>query len=264
MRNQQRLRAGLALAAIAAALAGAGCGSSSNTDTAHIRAVDVGVNAGNAAVIVNGGAIGGKLTFGQVVAYNFIGQGTSTFGFTTDAPLKANITQPASPTLTLNIGSYYTGYLIGRSDVAGKADPRFLQTVIAGDKGAAAGYSSPAMYVIPPSGQANIRILNAAPDAGAVDVLVNGNTAFPAVAYPAFPAPSAGSATAPAVNPVTAYQPLPISSLTIQVNAAGTAKVLVPAKTIAVSGGNAYTVVVTEPTLTPAPIFGLQTVSDQP
>ena len=260
MRNQQRLTAGIAFAVIAAALAGAGCGSSSSTDTAHIRAVNFSANSGNAAVTVNGGAVDGNLTFGQTSTYNFIGQGSSTLSFTTDATLPANFTQPPSPILTLNTGSYYTAYLIGRSDAT---DARFLQTVITGDQGAAAIYAGTTIYSLPPSGLANIRVLNAAPDAGAVDVLVNGKPTpiFAAVAYPAFPS---GTSPAPAVTPVTPYLAITPNSLTVQINAAGTAKVLVPAASISLTAGNAYTLVVTEPTLTPAPTYGLQTVSDQP
>ena len=243
-----------------AAMAAAGCGSSSNTDTAHIRSVDVAVNAGNASVTVNGGAVNGNQTFGQMTGYDFVGQGLSTFGFTTDAKLMANITLPVSPTLTLNTGSYYTTYLIGRSDVAGRASPSFLQAVVTGDRGAAAEFSSPALYVAPPSGQAYIRILNAAPDAGAIDVLIDGKPAFPAVAYPILPTKVSG--TASAANPVTVYEAFSASSLTVQVNAAGTATVLVPATSLSVSSGNAYTLAVTEPTIKPT--YGVQIVSDQP
>ncbi len=258
MHKKQWLGA-VALATIAA-LAAAGCGSSSNTDTAHIRSVDVAVNAGNASVTVNGGAVNGNQTFGQMTGYDFVGQGLSTFGFRTDATLLANILLPISTTLTLNTGSYYTTYLVGRSDVAGRASSSFLQAVVTGDRGAAAEFSSPALYVAPPSGQAYIRILNAAPDAGPVDVLIDGKPAFPAAAYPALPKPISG--TTPAANPVTAYEAFSSSSLTVQINAAGTATVLVPATSVSVSSGNAYTLVVTEPTIKPT--YGVQIISDQP
>ena len=261
MRIQQRRCAGVALTVIVAVLAGTGCGSSSNTDSAHIRAVNFSANAGNAAVTVNGGAIGGNLTFGQTADYNFIGQGSSTFAFTTDAKLLPLLVFPASPTLTLKTGSFYTGYLLGRSDVAGKADPRFLQTVVTGARGAAANYSAAVPYSAPPSGSANVRILNAAPDAPSIDVLVNGKLAYAAVAYPPYPTVAADT-TVSSVNPVTAYAAVPTSSLSVQVNTAGTAQVLVPATSVSVAAGSAYTLVITEPTVTPAPTFGLQAVSD--
>jgi len=256
MLKRQQPAAFIALAAIAA-MTGAGCGSSSNTDTAHIRAVNVAPNAGSAAVTVNGGAVDGTLNFAQISTYNYIGQGDSIFSFTTTTTLPTNITIPPSPHLTLSTGSYYTSYLIGRTDVQGEADPRFLQTVVTGDRGASANYASPALYTNPPTGEANIRILNAAPDARSVDVLINGAVTYAAAAYPKFP-------VVEAVNPVTAYLPLPISGIKVQVNVAGTATVLVPATSVSVSSGNAYTIVVTEPTVTPTPTYGLLTVGDQP
>jgi len=267
MRSHQQRGAAIAFAVIAAGLVGTGCGSSSNsTDSSHIRAVNVAVNAGNASVTVNGGAIDGNLAVGQVSKYNFIGKGDSAFGFTTDVALGGLVQLRVGPTLALNNGSYYTGYLIGRTDVTNKnTDPKFLQSVVTGDRGAAANYSLSSPYAAPPSGSANIRILNAAPDAGPVDVLINGKTAYAAVAYPVFPTVPVSippGTVAPAVNPVTAYLAIPASGQTIQVNAAGTGTVLVPTSPLAISSGNVYTVVITEPTVTPTVTYGLLTVTD--
>jgi len=261
---QRRSGAALALLGAGTALGGlvsAGCGSTSTDATARIRAVDVATNAGTAAILVNSGAAGGDLTFGTVTPYNFIGQGADTFAFTTTATLPANITYPPGPTLTLNNNSFYTAYLIGRSDVNGKADPRFLQALITGDRGAAANYTGAVVYADPPSGQANVRIINGAPDAGAADVTINGKPGFSAVAYPAFPVIPLGQTTANAPAPATLYQAVPAGTLSVQVNAAGTATVLVPSTNVSVSGGNSYTIVVTEPAVTPT--YGLQTLSDQ-
>ncbi len=266
MRSLQQRGAVVAFAAIAGVLVSAGCGSSSSTDSAHIRAVNVAVNAGSAAVTVNGGAIDGNLAFGQISNYNFIGQSSSLFGFTTSVTFPAPTTLPVGPTLTLKTGSFYTGYLIGRADTAIKTtDPRFLQSVVTGDRGASASYTPSLPYTPPPAGSANIRILNAAPDAGPVDVLINGKTAYAAVTYPRFPTVPAGSTAgtpAPAVNPVTAYFAVSASAPTIQVNAAGTATVLVPAAPLAITSGNVYTVLITEPTTAPTTTYGLQTVPD--
>lgn len=267
MRSQQQRGAAIALAAITAVLAGAGCGSSSNsTDSSHIRAVNVAVNAGNASVTVNGGAVDGNLAVGQVSKYNFIGKGDSTFGFTTDVALGSLVQLRVGPTLALNNGSYYTGYLIGRTDVTNKnTDPKFLQSVVTGDRGAAVNYTLSSPYAAPPSGSANIRVLNAAPDAGPVDVLINGKIAYAAVAYPVFPTVPVSippAKIAPAVNPVTAYIAVPASGQTIQVNAAGTGTVLVTAAPFVISSGNVYTVVITEPTVVPTLTYGLVTVTD--
>ncbi len=255
----------------------AGCGSSSSSATAHIRGADFSVNGGTTGVLVNSTAVGGDLLFGQTSGFNYIGQGTSAFSFTTSAaPAGITISGtttsviPPSSKLQLNNNGYYTAYLIGRADVApltsARADPRFLQTVVAGDKGAAANYqSSPtgaaagAVYADPPSGQANIRILNAAPDAGPVDVLIGGKPAFTGVTYPVLPLGLLTDQVA-AGNPVTAYSALPSGTISVQVNAAGTATVLVPPTTLSIGSGQSYTVVVTEPAATPT--YSLATEAD--
>lgn len=250
-----------------AALLSAGCGSSGSDPTARLRGVDLSPNAGTAGVLANRYALGGDLGFGQGSSYLYAGQGVSTFGFTTTTlvPAGVTITYPVSSTLQVNNNSFYTAYLIGLAalpDVSlGKPDPRLLQTVVAGDRGAAAGYTAAAPYSDPPSGLANVRILNGAPDAGPVDVLINGKPAFTNVAYPAFPTRVVlTDTTAPAVVPVTLYQAVPEGTLSVQVNATGTSTVRVPATSISVSGGKAYTLVVTEPTVTPT--YGLYISSD--
>ena len=266
----------LGLGGVLAALS-AGCGSSSTSATARIRGADFSVNGATVGVLVNLTAVGGDLTFDQTSLYNYVGQGVSTFSFTssgqaattTVAGTATGILFPPNPKLQINNGSYYTAYLIGRVDVQpltiAKTDPRFLQTVVTGDRGAAAAYSSGAAYTDPPAGQANIRILNAAPDAGPVDVLIGGKVVFPAVAYPAIPAGIAEpSGTAgqvvPAVIPVTAYAAQPSGTLSVQINAAGTSTVLVPATNLAAGSGGVYTVVVTETAITPT--YGLGMESD--
>jgi len=257
-----RRRAG-ALALVLGASLAAGCGSSSSESTARLKGVDLSVNGATTGVQVNGSANGGDLGFGEASPYNFIGQGYQDFFFSTTATTTA--TPPPHVALQLNNGSFYTEYLIGRADVAdvrlATTDPRFLQAVVTGDKGAAAGYAI-TPYADPPSGQANVRLLNGAPDAGPVDVLINGKVAFPAVSYPALPKlVHLTDANTPALNPVTLYQATPAGTLSVQVNAAGTSTVLVPPTNVSVAAGSAYTLVVTEPTV--APTYGVYTSSDQ-
>ncbi len=115
------------------------------------------------------------------------------------------------------------------------------------------------MYADPPSGQANIRILNAAPDAGPVDILIAGKPAFTSVAYPALPL-GLSTQQVPAVDPVTAYLALPSGTLSVQVNAAGTSTVLVPPTSISVGSGQSYTLLVTETAA--APTYSLATETD--
>ncbi len=260
----------LGLGGVLAALS-AGCGSGSTSATARIRGADFSVNGATTGVLVNLTAAGGDLTFGQTSPYNYVGQGVSTFSFTSSGPAATTTVAgtatstvfPPNSKLQLNNNSYYTAYLIGRVDVqpltTAKTDPRFLQTVVTGDKGAAAAYSSGATYSDPPAGQANLRILNAAPDAGLVDVLIGGKIVFPGVTYPAIPAGIANQSVTAAV-PVTVYAAQPSGTLSVQVNAAGTSTVLVPATPLAVGSGGVYTVVVTETAITPT--YGLGMESD--
>ncbi len=274
MYKRQR-RGGMALALLGsgvtlAALLSAGCGSSGSDPTARISSINLSPNSGTSGVLVNGAANGGDLNFGNSSPFNYIGQGLSTFGFSTGATLPTTGTAPVSATLQLNNGSSYTSILIGRVDTPSLADPRYLQTIVMGDKGAAANYTSGVSYSDPPSGQANVRIINGAPDAGytapnpgAVDVLVNGQPAFSGVTYPAFPKPvNTGDTSGPAVTSATTYQAFPAGTLSVQVNVAKSATVLVPPTNVSVSAGKSYTVIVTEPSVTPT--YGVYTASDQP
>ena len=248
----------------------AGCGSSSSSSTARIRGADFSVNGGTTGVLVNSTAVGGDLSYGQTSVYNYVGQGVSIFSFSTSVPLPTvtatgaatSAVFPPNPKLQLNNGSYYTAYLIGRVDVppltTTHTDPRFLQTVIAGDKGAAVNYLT-TPYADPPSGDANLRILNAAPDAGPVDVLIGGKVVFAGVPYPLLPLGIAGQSV-PAVNPVTAYLPQPSGTLSVQVNAAGTSTVLLPPTSISVSSGQSDTVIFSETATTPT--YSLRTEND--
>ena len=270
-KRQRRSTAALALLALGTggSMLMAGCGSTSSTSTtAHVRGINFATSAPAAAtddVLVNGAALGGDLAFAQVSQYEYIGSGNSTFSFTTTAILPTNVTIPPRPILAMNNGSYYTAFLIGRPDVPNVRpaipDPRFLQTVVTGDRGAAANYAA-TPYADPPAGRANVRILNGAADAGPVDVLVNGSVAFSAVAYPVLPLPGVSNVTTgTAATPATAYQALPSGTLSVQVNKAGQSTVLVPATNVSVSSGNVYTLVVTEPTN--APTYGVSLVGDQ-
>ncbi len=264
---QIRQRWGLAALAALGTLAVTGCGSSSSDSTARIRSADYAVNGNTANVTVNTAINGGDLSKGQSTPYNFIGNGLSDFGFVTTATLPADIATIGSPPnsrLQLSNGSFYSAYLIGRADVRGKLDQRFLQTVVTGDRSAAAIYSGSVAYTAPPSGQANVRVLNAAPDAGftapntvgAVDVLINGKVAYSAVAYPPLliatgTATSGTVAYAPAAVPVTPYQAVPSGTISVQVNVAGTSTVIVPPTPLSVSSGSVYTLIVSETDITP-------------
>ncbi len=238
-------------AAFAAVSVLVGCGGGAgNTSAARIRAVDAATGAATVNILVNSSSTYGDQTYFSVSPYQYIATGTSVFSYTTTASTTAITSKNNS--LSLNSDQFYTAYLIGRPDVAA-SDTRFLQDVISDD-------SKPAI----PSGQVAVRILHAAPDAGPVDVLVNGsvpNTTFTDVTYEV-----TGNNFLP-----NAYQLLTAGTLSVQVNTTGTSHVIIPAASLNLTAGKAYTLLVTEPTGGTAPLgvaggtaptFALQTTNE--
>ena len=254
-----RAAALLCLSLFVPALLG-GCGSAGGSkDYARIRVADAAVNALTANVLVNGSSANGDLLQGAVSPYLYIGTGNATFFYTTTASLPASAVPLTEPTVDLVNGQFYTAYLVGRADVhadnptaLSPTDTRFLQVVVAPD-------THPAV----PSGQAAVRVLDAAPDGGTVDVLVNG--AAPASAF-------SGVQYQPFVSTTLAapYADIPAGSVSVQVNAAGTTAAVFPAQTLSLAAGTAYTLLIQQVTapvtsstgvVTP-PAYILKLVSD--
>ncbi len=242
--------AGVALGV--SALAGCG-GVGGGTDAARIRAVNVAVNADQANILVNGASANGDqkaFTPTAVSGYLYLaGNKTSTFSWTTAVTLPAGASPPAGPSLYLSNNQYYTAFLLGRTDVnvrstnyTGVTDPRFLQVVVTSD-------SHPA----PASGNASVRVVDAAPDAGPVDVLVNGKPLSSDYTGLSYKVPVTTLLPAP-------YVDVPAGTLSVQVNVSGAATPVVAATSVPVSAGKSYTLVVTEPSTTPT--YGLQTIPD--
>lgn len=242
----------VSLALVVSALAGCG-GVSGSTDAARIRAVNVAVNADQANILVNGASANGDqkaFTPTAVSGYLYLaGNKTSSFAWTTAVTLPAGASPPVGPSLYLSNNQYYTAFLLGRTDVnvrstsnPGVTDPHFLQVVVTSD-------SHPA----PASGNAGIRIVDAAPDAGIVDVLVGGNALSSAYTKLTYQTPVTDFLSAP-------YVDVPAGTLSVQVNKAGTSTALFTAASVAVSAGKSYTLVITEPSTTPA--YSLQTIPD--
>ena len=249
----------LCLAALAPALL-TGCGSASGSkDYARIRVADAAISALTANVLVNGSSANGDLQQGTVSLYLYIGTGRATFFYTTTSAQPTSAVPLTVPTQDLVNGQFYTAYLVGRADVHVKnpndladTDPRFLQVVVAND-------TRPAV----PSGQAAVRVLDAAPDGGTVDVLVNG--AAPSGAY-------SGIKYQPFVSTTLAapYVNVPAGSVSVQVNASGTSTAVFPAQTLPLASGAAYTLIVqqTTPPTTSAtgvvtpPAYTLKLVAD--
>ncbi len=259
-------RGGAALLALSAAgLAGCG-GVGGNNAAARVRAIDAAVNAGTANILVNGASANGDqqtLTGTEVSPYLYIsGDRTSSFSYNSSVTPAANILVPTAPNLTLSNGQFYSVFLIGRIDVTPAPtapgtkvvnDPRFLQVVVTRDS-----------HDTPASGSALVRVVDAAPDGGAVDVAVGG-TVLPSYSGLSFQEPTSDFLAAPYVN-------VAAGTLSVQVNQTGTTTPLFAPVSVAVSAGKVYTLIITQPTAgttsttaggtTTAPTFGLQTIQD--
>lgn len=258
----------LAGATVVAAPGLAGCGgvSGGNTDSARVRAVDIAVNAGTANILVNGASANGDqqaLTQTEASPYLYIsGDRQSSFSFNTSALAPVDVLVPPTPNLTLSNGRFYSAFLVGRIDVSPAKtapgtksvnDPRFLQVVVTNDN-----------HDAPAAGSALVRVVDAAPDGGAVDVAVNGATLAGYVGL-AFQEPLADFLPAPYVN-------VPAGTLSVQINQAGTTTPLFAPVSVAVAAGKTYTLIFTQSTTGTAataaggaaiaPTFGVQPIQD--
>ena len=242
MTIRTQLRWGGAALALAACLTSlTGCGGSSSSNTAHIRSVDAATNAGTANIVINGGSSTADQTYFSVGGYEYIQGGkSSSFTFTTSVSLINNAILPSN-SYNLSDGTYYSAYLIGRSDVPVAStsdttivtDPRFLQVIVASDSHDT------------PSGQVSVRVVHAAPDAGNVDVYINGIKTLTSVPY----------AT------ISSFSNVASGTVTVQVNKTGTSTALIGPKTFSsVPSGHALTLLATEPSTTPT--YDIQSILD--
>ena len=224
----------VALAALlAAAITGCGGVGTGGASAARIRAIDAATNAATADVLVNNASAYGDLMNGSTTPYLYVGSSTtSSFTYTTTTPLSTNSINLTTENVALADGQFYTAFLAGRPDVAklpnGLPDARFLKVYVTND-------AKPTLT----TGQAAVRVFDAAPDQGPINVFGLGAAALP-VAY----------ATA------SAYQVIPAGALNV---AAGNASctdittctgsaLFLPNTSVTVTAGQSYTLVVTEPT----------------
>lgn len=218
----------LCAAPAAAVFALTGCGGVGNTSAARMRAVDAATNAGTVNLLVNSSASYGDQTNFSASAYYYISSGTSAFSALADTQNPTTQTATVS-NHSLDTNQFYSAFLVGRADIP-TTDHRFLQVRVTSDQ-------KPSSI---PSGQSEIRVIDAAPDAGTVDVLVNGavpNASFGALS---FSAPTQPFLLAP-------YVPVAAGSLKIAVNASATSTAVIPATEVSVAAGRVYTLIVTEP-----------------
>jgi hypothetical protein len=154
----------------ATALFLAGCGGSSlSSNVARIRAYNgVTATTAQAAIYINSGSANGLQNYQQITSYLYVNSGTSNFGWSVNN-LNGGLNAPFP--ISLNPGGVYSAFLLGRGDQQFSTSSPVLDISV-DDQTA------------PPSGEARIRLVHDAPDAGAVDVYVNGTLQQSDYAYP--------------------------------------------------------------------------------
>ncbi len=216
-------------------LAGCGGGGSNNgtsNSTARIRAVNAVANSGLGTISVGGAPVGSGQNYFSASTYQALGNGAAPITFSLSA--NPGTAYPAS-TQTFAVGSYYSLILVGRSDITSVSDPRYPTVLFTPDSFPAAQTSG-----------VNIRVVQAAPDAGSVDVLLSGSVAAGGTAY----------------KSVTSYLSTSTSLVPIQINQSGTNTVLVPSQTLSLLAGHVYTVYVLESTVLPSPVYSILATDD--
>jgi hypothetical protein len=195
---------GILCVVLASALVAAcGGGGDNNSSPARLRVLHASPDAPNVDVYVDGSKVLSNVPYPTASAYLTVAAGAH--------EIKVNATGTTTTVIdvkpNLASGGAYTA--IAANFVAN------IQALLATDETSAA-----------PAGQARVRVIHAAPDAGPVDILVNGAVVLSNVSFGA----------------ISSYLTLPAGSYNVQVNAAGTSNTAIQA-TLAVSAGANYSAV---------------------
>jgi len=257
----------------AAALLIAGCGGTSlSSNVSRIRAYN-GANgtSATATIYINNGSANGDQNYEQVTQYLYVNSGTSTFAWSVNG-LTGGSTTPFSA--NLNSGGVYSTLLLGNATETLTTSSPFLD-ITADDQ------------TSPPAGQSRIRLIHDAPDAGTIDVYINGvlydNTIYNAN-NAVYTPPSLSSGQIPYEYPGTTltgltsselslgtpfslenfgYYNVPAGTVTIKVTEAGNpSAVILPTTSYSVSSGNRYTFFLLEPTTTSPYAYTIQEIGD--
>ncbi len=229
-----------------------GCGGTGggNNSTAHIRTVDAAPNTGTSNIIVNGEAPAGDQQYFQYAGqssqsaspyYYIKPQDGVSLTYTTNTGL-ASGASPGTNNVNLSDGQSYTAFLIGRPDTynSSPSDPRFLQVVVPAQRAGGTG------------GQATLRVLDAAPDAGFTTTTTTTagvtTTVYNAGAITVNVGSGASAVTFSSVGYATAsnYQTLPTGSVPVTVSVGGTT---IETGSVSLSSNSVYTLVIAEPTV---------------
>jgi hypothetical protein len=191
---------GIALMLIAAfSLAACGGGDTNAVPQAQLRVLHASPDAPNVDVYVDGAKVLANVPYPTVSQYLSVPAGQHRIQV--DAAGTTTTVIDVSPTLAAN--DAYTAIAAG-----------FLaniEALLATDETSAAA-----------SGQVRLRVIHASPDAGPVDILVNGQVVLSNVAF----------------GTISSYLSVPAGTYTIQVNAAGTSTTAITASVTLASGAN--------------------------
>lgn len=179
------------------------CGGGDNSPPARLRVLHASPDAPNVDVYVDGTKVLDNVPYPTLSSYLNVAAGVR--------EIKVNAAGTAATVIdvkpNLSGGAAYTA--IAANFVAD------IQALLATDETSAA-----------PAGQARVRVIHAAPDAGPVDILVNGQIVLSNVPF----------------GTISSYLLLPAGTYTVQVNAAGTSTTAIQAS-LAVSSGMNYSAV---------------------
>jgi hypothetical protein len=180
-------------------IAGCGGGGDDGPGTTHLRVLHASPDAPNVDVYLDNVVVLANVPYPTASNYLNIYAGTHT--------IKINAAGTSTTVLTvapsLARDSYYTA--IAANFVAS------IQAILATDDSSA-----------PPAGQARLRVIHAAPDAGPVDILVNNQVVLSNVPFAA----------------ISNYLAIPAGTYDVKVNAAGTAVTAIEANVVATAGNN--------------------------
>jgi hypothetical protein len=178
----------------------AGCGGSDdNSGSTHLRILHASPDAPNVDIYVDNGLVLANVPYPDASNYLTIAAGAH--NIKVNAAGTSTTVISVSPTLSRD--TYYTA--IAANFVAS------IQALLATDDSTA-----------PPAGQARLRVIHAAPDAGPVDILVNNQVVLSNVPFTA----------------ISNYLTVPAGTYDVKVNATGTSVTAIEATVVATAGNN--------------------------
>lgn len=203
--------------AAALGLATAGCGGGNSDNNVHMRVIDTvygstaSVDCGTFVITQGDSPL---LTFGTSSFYNDVPPGTNTISFTLSAMPGVTF-----PTLSegMSTGNYYTDFIWG-SLGSSSGSPNYPQQAFTVDD-----------RTEPATGNSRMRVIDAAPDAGPIDIFRNGSVFEPDINY----------------QYIGVMNEFPSGAQNIVVNAAGTSTNLIN-QSVTLNAGQFYTMVILE------------------